>query len=63
MKIEIAIKHIQNELRELDVPPTSLAYSQVFENALHASEILTKRELTRLIEDSLDVLPLEYWRE
>lgn len=63
MKLSIAIPFIENELRDLDVPPTSLAYSEVFENALHASEILTKRELKKLIEEHLNSLPNEYWRE
>lgn len=57
MKQSTAIKIITNELRDLDVPKDSQAYTDVYNDAIAGSDIMTKAELIDYIERSLEVLP------
>lgn len=57
MKIEAAKKLIVKELKDLDISENSQAYKLIYDNAIAASEILTKKELIELIEGSADSLP------
>ena len=54
MKIEAAKKLIVKELKDLDIPEGSQAYKLIYDNAIAASEVLTKKEL---IEGSADSFP------
>lgn len=57
MKIEAAKKLIVKELKDLDISENSQAYKLIYDNAIAASEILTKKELIELIEGSADSFP------
>ena len=50
-------KFIDEQLKDLDVLGNSQAYCLVYENALAASETLTKSELRTYIEEYVDMLP------
>lgn len=58
-----AAKFIEKELKDLDVPPKSEAYRLTHEQALVASEVLTKAELKKYIVEYLDLLPLRLFGE
>lgn len=57
MKIEAAKKLILKELKDLDISEGCQAYKLIYDNAIAASDILTKSELIKLIEESADSLP------
>lgn len=56
-------KFVESQLKDLDVPKGSRAYSEVYENAVEAAEILTKKELIALIEAQLELLPNSYFQD
>lgn len=56
-----SIALIQNELRNLDVPRFSHAYKLVMENAVEASEIMSKKQLKKYIKECLETLPSHYF--
>lgn len=58
MKYEAAKKFITRELKDLDVHEKSVAWKLIYENAVAASDVLTKAELKKLIADSIDLYPL-----
>lgn len=53
------IKFIENELRDLDVEKGSEAYDYIYNQAVAAADILTKKELKQLIEDHLESFSFE----
>lgn len=53
-----AKKFIEKELKDLNIRPRSEAYRLCHEQALAASELLTKAELKKFIVEYLDILPL-----
>ena len=61
MKKDFAKRLTKKELDDLNVPPKSIAFYTVMENALEASEILTTKELKQLISDHLDILPRSFF--
>lgn len=56
-----ADKFIRKELKDLDVPVNSLAFKNIYDNAIEAADILTKVELTKYIEDSIESLPRSFF--
>lgn len=56
-------KFIESELVNLDVPNSSRAYPIVYENALAASETLTKAELKAYIAEYVDCPPNNMFSE
>lgn len=50
-------KYIKAELTDLDVPTNSRAWQLVFDNALAASEVLTRKELKTYIAEYTETLP------
>lgn len=59
MKTSTAIKFIESELRNLDIDPRSPAWRDIFENALAASDILTRKALRKYIEEKAETFSLE----
>jgi len=57
-----AIKLIQRELKDLDVPQFSLAYKLTMQNAIEAAEIMNQKELIKYIEEYLGTLPNSYFQ-
>ncbi len=52
---------IKKELKDLGVSEESRAFGLVLENAVSASDVMTKNELKKYIEDYLETLPTSYW--
>lgn len=61
MKTKTAQNFITKELTDLDVPKDSKAWSTVFDTAIEASEIMTKKELKKYIEDYVHSLPNDFF--
>jgi hypothetical protein len=57
MKRSTAEKFVMKELIDLSVPVGTMAFNDVYENAVEAAEILTKKELITLIQDQIELLP------
>lgn len=53
------IDFIKKELADLDVQPGSDAYIFIYDQACEAADLLTKVELSRLIEDHLESFTLQ----
>lgn len=49
------IKFIERELADLGWHKSDAVYTYVYERAVPAADVLTKRELTELIEDLIDL--------
>lgn len=52
-----AKKFIEKQLKDLDVPSSSAAYSLILENAVEAADIMTRAELVKYIEEYAESLP------
>lgn len=52
---------IENEFRNLDLDMRNWYVQKLFENVLSASDILSKKELKQLIEDSVDLMGLSLY--
>lgn len=48
---------IEKELKDLDVPKDSDAYRFLYENAIEAADIMSRKELKAYIEAQLELLP------
>lgn len=54
------IDHIIKEIKDLDIRIDSERGVYLYNEAIHAVDILSKRELTDLIEDHNEFLPLDW---
>ena len=54
-------KFIENEFRDIDLDMRNWYVQKLFENVLSASDILSKKELKQLIEDSVDLMGLSLY--
>lgn len=53
-----AIEYVKRELRDLDIAEGSAAWTDVYENAIEASDIMSRKELRKYIEERVELLPL-----
>jgi hypothetical protein len=60
-KMKKAEKFIKKELSDLDIPENCDAYIAVYESAIVASTIMTKKELVEYIEGFLESLPNSFF--
>jgi hypothetical protein len=61
MKQSTAIKIIEKELADLAIKPNCAAWGMIYENAIEAAEIMTKKELIKFIELSHNELSNMYF--
>lgn len=57
MKRETALKLIERELVDLDVPKNSRAWEYVIKSTVDGYDVLTKKELVKLVELKVNDLP------
>lgn len=55
MKREQAIKYVEKEIKDLGYNPIEV--SEVYANAIELAEIAPKKEVTKYIEEMLDLYP------
>lgn len=58
MKKNTADKFIKKELADLDMQYGTFHWFKIYFNAIEAAEILNKKELKQLIQDSVELIPL-----
>ncbi len=54
-------KYIENQMRNLDISADSRAWEIILGNAIEASELMTKKELKKYIQELAESLPVSYF--